>query len=697
MKRITKFIFLAILTAVPFSCKDQLSEGALENYITVDPTEITATHEEKIVEITVDANCQWTLKKMNEDGTAADWFKVDKMTAKGATKFNVKVLANPTGDARTGTIDLVAENATAFITISQDANPNPGEPDEPDVPVEPVLPSYYSMPVYQMFENGGLLDVPSGAIKVIDEPTFTNCTIEGKTVKFNDGLIIEATGENAVIKMACPTHTNPKAMAGFQLGIEGSGFAAGDAWIYKIPMKTEISGNLMFTYGSRKEGISATDPYEWSSDEGKTWNSVDKLVSGVSEGAFKSIYFTIPADKKVEAEKYLWIKVKQTVAKVYIQTGIALDYADVAMTALPAQNATNVVISEGFDSTKDAHGAMVEVPGYLQTLTSGRTALSKGAGVDTGLLTLENTSLGFLHCSARPGFAQVGYTDPALYARAGWNGEVTMKVGDRLKEMGIAKTNLKITFKASGHMTAYNAPGDAKIIIRSGDTVVAKAEENLSLNSWTEYTLYVENADQSTVLVMTSELPADKPHSGATPEGNDVSKMADVTFFIDDLLVEATGSAEPEPEPKDPITLEFTFGDLPAGSWPTAAHSGGIYKFNLGGTDYDFDLSTNAFLAVGSAGDTYLRVNKTYTAGFPAIAGMKLVKIDFANLAKGASRQTVIVDAEGNEVTDQQVMAAVETYTFNIKNPEVGKVYYISAKYTSGNFLGFTKVTLYYE
>ncbi len=148
MKRITKLLSLALLSAVAFSCNDPLTGGQVEESITVDKTSIEATYDGGVYDITVDANCEWTVKKTNEDGTAADWFKVDKQKGIGSTTFSVKVLANPTGEARSGAIDLMSTNATAFITITQTANPNPGsltpeesyDPELPENPDKPIIP-----------------------------------------------------------------------------------------------------------------------------------------------------------------------------------------------------------------------------------------------------------------------------------------------------------------------------------------------------------------------------------------------------------------------------------------------------------------------------------------------------------------------------------------------------------------------------
>ncbi len=173
--------------------------------------------------------------------------------------------------------------------------------------------------------------------------------------------------------------------------------------------------------------------------------------------------------------------------------------------------------------------------------------------------------------------------------------------------------------------------------------------------------------------------------------------------------IEVKQAAKPEAGPVDPpadgspLTLVFDFSTAATDEWPSAAHEGKTVKYTLEGKDYDFLLSTNCFTYLSSADIRYVRVEKNNAASFglPAIPGKKLLRIEIDNLAQKANqRQTVILDgpdaATANEVTAMFDMAKVQTYKVDITEPEVNKVYYISAKYTEGNFIGFKGVTLHY-
>ncbi len=692
------------------SCKDKIEEEIFDNFIKVTSENVKAGFEEKIIEIGVESNCDWNITKLNEDGNLATWIKTDKIKGKGSSTFNIKILKNPTGEPRTGTVDIKGENASAFITIEQEANPNPDtDPEIPDNPDVPETPEFYEMPVYEMFDNGGILDVESGKI-VTDTPNFTNATVDGNIITFSNGLVIEKQGTPGNILMACPSHTNPKKYAGFQLGICAD-FLPGEAWIYKIPMKNELFGELKFSYGSRKEGIENASAYKWSSDEGATWNDIEEMKPIKSDAAFKSIWFTIPQDKKVEAEKSLWIKVEQSAAIVYIQNGITLDYAEAPKSDIPQQNSTSVIISEGYDATTRTNAAHIEVPGFMKSNASGYTS-SKGDFFDDESV-LENPFISYEHCSARPGYVQVGFSDEAVVGRSGFNGTVKIAVGERLKEMNIEKTNIKLSFKAAIITTAYNVTNDARIIVKNGINTVAEVR-NPSIDRFGDYLFTINDIDQQTELVITSISDIDKPKEGASSHNGrpTIAKdLADFRFFIDDLLIETTSESKPE-EPQEK-RLTFDFSTCPAG-WPTTDKRehvlGGVKcNYNLDGTNYEFVLAD----ATDATSDRVYWNKNGYLIwasfyrylGLPAIEGYKLTKIEclHATSTKEGRKMgvaTAIVEADESKVSYTPGGDPIEfsnngeTYTFNLSDTESNTVYYL---YCSALGVGVSELTLTYK
>ncbi len=655
MKNSIKIITLALLAALSFSCRDFLNEEALENYIKVTPASIEADCEEKIVNITVEANCQWSIKKTDSNGDATDWFKVNAGKTDGSVDFSIKVLANPTGEPRRGAVELVAENASAFIVISQEANPYPPD-EEPELSIDPL--PFYRIPTYQVFNS--------------------DCTVEGNLVKFGSGLMIEKTGAGGAPETDFSNELFPAVL--------GSNFSDGDCWIYRIPMKKEFSGSLRFTYGSNDNNTNAA-AHSWSTDEGKSWNPVTEVKPAVSHSSLKSVYFIIPADKKIRQEKYLWIRIDPTEASSVLQNGITLDNTDaVSLSDIPAQNSSNVVISEGFDGIRDANGAMLEVTGFMKYMTSGKTA----DGEDSGLLEVENKAISFLHASARPGFAQIGYNDPVT--GGGWKGEMRIKVGERLKEMGIEKTNLKLSFKAAGLTTG------TKIAIMSAGSVAAKVNRELSDKEWSSHPLYVTDADQNSELVVTSE----EAHS----------------FFIDDLVIETA-------RPFAVLNFPFRFtapGDLD--KWPNSEEkharekepreyeyvyegaSTATFTLDEASTNVGSKMESGLYATTGNPKYWYLRLNhsKKGYLGLPVVEGKKLIKVELGSArSSGESKIGITSKIYDKNASIEYIEGGEPVYVNNDKVPTVYDLieteadtrYYLVSAGTA--WVGINNIILTYE
>ena len=623
-------------------------------------------YEEEIINVEIDANCKWNISKTDSNGEGISWIKTDVATGTGPKAFRIKVLKNKTEFERRGTVNIYSDQVTAYIDITQEANPDPD--------AEPVPFAGYNMPAYQMFESNLGIDVPSGALTEMD-CDFTNASVDGNVITFTGGLVIEKTGTTpADFKMACPAHTNPKSYAGFQLGV-GATFASGDSWIYKIPMNFALSGDLRFTYGSRKESISDASAYKWSSDEGKTWNDVTRMEAVKSDAAFKSVWFTIPEAQKVEPESHLWVKVTPAAEKVYIQNGIALEKASATLSSVAPQDNSTIVISEGFDGIVDANASNITVPGFMKSAVSGYSAKGKD---DTNPYVSTNAAVSYSHCFARPGFLQVGYSDEALPARCGFNGKVTLNVGARLAEMGITdKVGLKVSLKAAGITNAYGRSCDAQLAIMSAGAVVTSIPQ-LSMDSFAPYTLTVPEADGNTVLEITS-LPCDKPGDGTATSAYEA---ADYRFFIDDLVVEVM------PVVTD-LVLKFDFTDAgKMAGWPTSNKPEGhdisqniLATYNLDGVDYQFTLAN----PLNSTGDNipYFNVNRLTIptqryVGFPVIPGFKLVKVELDIHTMG--KECAVSSDIGVGTQDPTFVEGggkTKGSSFDLTNTEAGKQYYL--------------------
>ena len=679
------YAFLTMLLGLSFSsCNNEMGQtDDFEHYIDVISESVfDVDYKENILYVEIDANCSWNISKTDADGNAISWLKTNVASGKGPMAFKIKASKNKTDKARSGIVNIYSDQITAYIDVNQAANPDPN--------AEPEQFKGYAMPVYEMFESSLGLDVTSGSVAEMD-CAFTNASVEGNVITFNNGLVIEKTGTTpADFKMLCPSHTKPEAYAGFQLGVAAT-FGQGESWIYKIPVNYALSGDLRFTYGSRKEGITSAEPYQWSSDEGLTWNNVDRMEAVKSDGAFKTIWFTIPDSKKVPSEGSLWIKVAQTAEKVYIQNGIALEKASAGLSQLPSQNNETVVIAEGFDSTVDANASYLTVPGFMKSATTGYTA----AGNDTDQYVSANPAISVNHCFARPGFLQVGYSDEALKARCGWNGAVTLNVGARLKEMGITgKVDLKVSFNAAAMTNAFGRQSDAAIVVKNGETEVASVA-SLQADVFNVCKLVVPEADQNTVLTITSKT-CSKPGDGTAATSYEA---ADYRFFIDDLLVEIA------PELTD-MVLTFDFSEASAlkmAQWPNAetrtSYEVGVpveCTYELDGVDYTFILADplNASLNLPYFNTNRLTITTQRYLGFPKIEGLRLTKVDMVVHTKGKEWAISSDIASGtNDPTFLEGCGKCTATTFNLKNTTPDGQYYL--KVWGGWAL--TAMTLTYE
>ena len=160
--------------------------------------------------------------------------------------------------------------------------------------------------------GGDGYDFPISQTFAIDAAlALDNAFIEGAVCYFDDGMILRRTGSPTVMEFSTKTHTNPTTNWYFQRGVVIGEWETGDALQLEIPVKEELSGDLRYSYGSRRDGTQSAGHawvFEWSAD-GESWTKFDGTCSGgVSDAVWKTIDFTIPADKKIPAGGKLWIR-----------------------------------------------------------------------------------------------------------------------------------------------------------------------------------------------------------------------------------------------------------------------------------------------------------------------------------------------------------------------------------------------------
>lgn len=596
-------------------------------------------YQETILDVEVEANCKWSVSKTNDAGEALSWIKTDvpNSAASGSRKFRILVLENDTDKSRAGTVTIFSDQVSAFIDITQDANPDPGHEPEPF--------KGYSIPLYEWF--GG-----------------SSGSASGKSLRFEGGLSIEKTSGGDIGVSAVESVLLP----GFSIAL-----GSGEGLIFKIPLTYPTSGDYRFTYGAQNENIASADSFQWSSDEGLTWNPVTKFeVSGIP--AFRSVWVSIPDTKMVSAEGWLWIKVQENSPSVSLVGGASLTKASASQSALAPEDLESVVISEGFDNTVDAHAAYLAAPSYMRSIAGGEWVSGNGA-------------ISATDCYERPGFVQVGAYDDAAPENAK-PGSLTLDVGKRLKAMGIAdKQSLTVAFRAAG----------LKFAIKSGDDILSQVS-NLSGERFNDYKFTLQDADHSTVLTLAS-----------------METGADTRFFIDDLSVTINA-----PVPAEPIQLHIDFSKVEdMNGWNTVSSDVGVTgvtkdyifesTFTVSGVAYTFlsALATDAsdvppfkYPYYSESSHKLVIPNECYL-GLPAIPGLKLTKVE-CHRNVGKAPQMGITDAVYGGVSDDTKVFVADIQettnkawnTWTLTNPKAGTVYWL---YVTTNFMGIDEMKLYYE
>ena len=515
----------ALLTAGA-SCSDDPEVDSVGR-VGIQQESLTADGAGEDLILNVNSNAYWRINFTDPStGEAIRWVTASEASGMGNTAVTLKVARNRSTNGRTAYVHVIteSESSTASVLLSQGAGTIGGG-------------DGYDFPISQTFAIDAAL-------------ALDNAFIEGAVCYFDDGMILRRTGSPTVMEFSTKTHTNPTTNWYFQRGVVIGEWETGDALQLEIPVKEELSGDLRYSYGSRRDGTQNAGHawvFEWSSD-GETWTKFDGASSGgVSDAVWKVIDFTIPADKKIPAGGKLWIRHRCTDGSkastsasnstVAFQTGFCITKSSAEPTSVPPMDNQKVVFSTGFDDVIDAKAAYIDLPlDFMSSWNDGAYALPRE---QSGIVT-------FSECYTRPGFLQVGRGDEALITRY-TQGSYTISLASRFGEMRILKSDLKLTFLATAMIDAYGKPTDPGVVVKtdgaSGATVEGGKLEGVENNKFKPFTVYVRNAKPETEITITS---ADMATS-----------TDDVRFFLDDILLEVEGEPQ-RPSAEDPVKTDVS-------------------------------------------------------------------------------------------------------------------------------------------
>ena len=710
MKIMNKKIFAFLAAGLTLlACREEIRE-AVDPEISVDPVKIETSYAGEVCDIDVTANTGWVLERTDAEGNEISWVKVDRLNGKGSCAMQVKILENKGTEERTAVLKFIAGDegeATAFIDIKQGVNPNPDPEPDPDPDPDPIPGEGYDFPMIQRFTTGLSVAGEGGAVKKysVGEMPIVDATVSGSKIVFAKGLEIEASAGTYTV--ARPAHTNPTQNAGFQEGFCLEGFETGTI-TYTIPLKEALSGKVRFFKGQRRE---TSDSYSWSSDGGQTFTEVGAATGGASDAFWKYLDFEIPASAAVPAGGKLIIRenVTYNASDVYggimMQCGVSLQTSEGEKSSVPAMTEAGVAFSEGFDNIISAPAAQILDYGFMKSWTSGKyTAPSYTADKVSDMPSVVSVE----KCWSRPGFLQIGFADEAMaYSTKEYYlpGSYSINIGERLREMGMAKADLTVTFRAAGLTTAFGENGNAEPVLSSTSGTVSDGGAVVLIpDQWKDYSFTISGADQSTVITIASN---------STTAGALAGKP-DNRFFIDDIVVKAEAA---EAKPLE-LSFDFTVEGL---NWPTGKTAWNVYKgydsglaidndgtadeanthrrvtvgYPLNGTEYDFVLADpdgatahNVYQSVGKG----IYVGTLRYVGLPAIDGMRLAQVvmvqnastkDPAAFSRNVGICSNIVDTKDEGVVYipggefQNQCTNMGEYTYDITDSAAGTMYYL--------------------
>lgn len=516
----------AALLAAGASCSDDPEVDSVGR-VGIQQESLTADGAGEDLTLNVTSNAYWRINFTDpETGESVRWVTASETSGMGNTAVTLKVARNRSTSARSTYVNVITESESSAVSVllSQSAGTIGGG-------------DGYDFPISQTFAIDAAL-------------ALDNAFIEGAVCYFDDGMILRRTGSPTVMEFSTKTHTNPTTNWYFQRGVVIGEWETGDALQLEIPVKEELSGDLRYSYGSRRDGTQSAGHawvFEWSAD-GESWTKFDGTCSGgVSDAVWKTIDFTIPADKKIPAGGKLWIRHRctdgskastsasnQTVA---YQSAFCITKAQAEPTTVPAMDNDKVVFSTGFDDVIDAKAAYIDIPlDFMSSWNDGAYALPRE---QSGIVNV-------VSCWSRPGFLQVGRGDEALITRY-TQGAYTIKLASRFEAMRISKCDLKLTFLASAMIDAYGKPTDPGVVVKadaeSGATVEGGTLEGVADNEFKSFTVYVRNAKPETEITITSADMA--------------SSTDDVRFFLDDIVLEVEGEPQ-RPSADDPVKSDIS-------------------------------------------------------------------------------------------------------------------------------------------
>lgn len=455
----------------------------------------------------VRSNAYWNLSAVDSEGNTLRWMTFDPREGMGDARVTITVARNTTASERTASVVVATDDGNSSMTVQLTQGAGVAST------------SGYDFPLADMF----LID---------DNYQLSNGFIDGNSCYLDGGLVITRTGSSdSGLTFVCPCHNASKNQY-YQRGLVAGNWNDGDAWLLEIPVKEDLSGDLRYGFGSRRDNILSGNPWklEWSSD-GTTFHAFSgATVQGASEAVWKLAEFTIPAEQKVPAGGKLLIRMTpddptnlgsaSDPGTVLFQHGFQVFSASAPRSELPSADTERIVFSCGFDDLCDVDNAtdITLDQGFFNSCRGGSYGIPEAL---RGLVSIIN---GY----DRPGYLHLGTsTSPGTFS-------VTLK---HLEEMNILRTDVKVSLRAAAVQSVLEpVDGDIRVTVDGESGATADNEGRagtVKANVFGEVSAIIRGATPETVVTI----------SNANTE-------IEHRFCIDDILIEVEG----EPERPDAST-----------------------------------------------------------------------------------------------------------------------------------------------
>lgn len=497
-------------------------EGAKLN---VDKTEIRATAEGETQMLGIKSNCYWDVTVADESGKLLTWVSATPSRGQGDCDIQIEIAGNVKTEERVAYITVstpASASLTKKITLTQDAG------EEPKI-------EGYDFPIIQTID----IDSP-------DSRQLVGAVIGGNVCQFTNGMTVTWSNPEGVIALECPSHTQPStgddAAKSIHRSLRFDGFAQGDDVVISVPTKNALSGDLRLMLGARAASFtSAGWSYYWSADA-ENWNQVEikNAVTPGSDAVWNVIYFTIPEAQAIPAGGTLNFKIKadKERSKTYIciSNTICICNAKAEMSSLPAMDENTVAYTNGFDDLVASKAANADYDLGLMCDATNSYASNYTSFNSQYTVPVEDQAIAAAKgCYERPGYLQLGYYDCSLWTRQAI-GTYTIKIGERLKMMGVSSTDAEFTFDASIFKDFRGYDPLAKVTVTVGED---SYPVELNEGAWKNCKITLANLDQNSEIKISCPRLSDEEVE-ALGRGEYSKYLLDYRFYIDNLKVVLT-------------------------------------------------------------------------------------------------------------------------------------------------------------